>query len=96
MQYLSVSALLESTGIKDKYGFGYVAASEFGVSDDLAQRLKFWVSKYDEAHYMGFKDERIIDNLDIEGLEIARAIKDELIDVKIEYFSEVTGRRYMV
>jgi hypothetical protein len=48
------------------------------------------------VHYKGFKDERIIDSLDIEGLEIARAIKDELIDVKIEYFSEATGRRYMV
>ena len=55
-----------------------------------------WLSKYENAHYDGFADQDLIDKLDREGKEIAIGIKKELVDIKIDYFSDAKMIKYFV
>jgi hypothetical protein len=88
MRYLVIDASLSGTGIRDKYEGGYLAPEELELSFDTINRLNEWLSKYENEHYNGFTDDNIIDELDREGKEIALMIKNELSEVKLEYFSD--------
>ncbi|HTN46577.1 MAG TPA: hypothetical protein VL098_09535 [Flavipsychrobacter sp.] len=43
---------------------------------------------YEYEHYNGYENIEKLNHLDDEGIEIAKMIKRELGDVKIEYFSD--------
>lgn len=88
MRYLVIDAALSGTGIRDKYEGGYLDPEDLGLSLSITQRLNEWLSKYENEHYNGFTDDNIINELDREGKEIALIIKNELSEVKIEYFSD--------
>ena len=88
MKYIVIDAGLNGTGIRDKYEGGFIAPEDLGLSSEVKQRLNEWLSKYEDEHYNGFTDDRIISELDLEGKEIALMIKQELPEVKIDYFSE--------
>ncbi|WP_065217917.1 MULTISPECIES: hypothetical protein [Butyricimonas] len=88
MKYLVIDALLDSTGIRDKYNGGYINPYEIGLSFITITRLNEWLSKYWNEHFNGYVNENLIDRLDEEGREIAIAIKKELPEVKVEYFSD--------
>lgn len=88
MKYIVIDAGLDGTGIRDKYEGGFIAPQDLGISSDVIQRLNEWLSKYENEHYKGFANDRIINELDQEGKEIALLVKEELSDVKIEYFSD--------
>lgn len=96
MKYLVIDAALSGTGIRDKYEGGYVAPEDLGLSFATNQRLNEWLSKYENEHYNGFTDDNMIDYLDQEGKEIALIIKSELLEVKIEYFSEARLTEEMI
>jgi hypothetical protein len=87
MKYLIVDACLSGTGIRDKYEGGYISTEDLKLSPALLSKISQWLTKYQNEHYNGFINIDIIDTLDIEGIEIAGKIKNELLDVKIEYFS---------
>jgi hypothetical protein len=87
MKYLIIDAELSGTGIRNYYQGGYIIPEDLDLSVDTRDRLKEWLLKYENEHYNGFKDETLIDELDQEGKEIARVIKCEIADVKIQYFS---------
>jgi hypothetical protein len=88
MKYLVIDAALSGTGIRDKYEGGYIDPEDLGLSLATKQRFNEWLSKYENEHYNGFTDDNIINELDQEGKEIALMIKNELSEVKIEYFSD--------
>ncbi len=88
MKYLVIDAALSGTGIRDKYEGGYINTDDLGLSLLIKQRLKEWLSKYESEHNNGFTNDAIISELDQEGREIALMIKNELPEVKIEYFSD--------
>ena len=88
MRYLIVDAILNGTGIRDKYEGGYIDPDDLGLCLSTTQRLKQWLSKYENEHYNGFDNEILINELDQEGKEIALMIKNELSEVKMEYFSD--------
>lgn len=88
MKYLVVDASLSGTGIRDKYEGGYLVLEDLGLSSVTINRLIEWLLKYEVEHYNGFTNASIIDQLDREGKEIAAMIKNELPEVKIEYFSD--------
>jgi len=88
MKYLIIDAALSGTGIRDKYAGGYIAPNDLGLSFAIKQRLNEWLSKYENEHYNGYTNDKIINELDQEGKEIALMIKNELSEVKIEYFSD--------
>jgi hypothetical protein len=88
MKYLVIDAALSGTGIRDKYEGGYIDTEDLDLSLLIKQRLKEWLSKYESEHYNGFTNDTIINELDQEGREIALIIKNELSEVKIEYFSD--------
>jgi hypothetical protein len=88
MKYLVIDASLSGTGIRDKYEGRYIFPDDLGLSCEIVDRLNQWLPKYENEHYNGFEDETIIDELDREGKEIASIIKNELAEVKLEYFSD--------
>ncbi len=88
MRYLIIDAALSGTGIRDKYEGGYIDPKSLGLSLKIEKKLNEWLSKYENEHYNGFTDDSIINELDQEGKEIALMVKNELSEVKIEYFSD--------
>ena len=88
MKYLVIDASLNGTGIRDKCEGGYLSLENLGLSSNTINHLSKWLLKYENEHYNGFVDNNIINELDKEGKEIALMIKNELSDVKLEYFSD--------
>lgn len=87
MRYLVIDAVLHGTGIRDYYEGGYIEPENLELSSDLIKRLNDWLLLYENEHYNGFSDKKLINDLDCEGRNIAYVIKEELDDVKIDYFS---------
>jgi 5S rRNA maturation endonuclease (ribonuclease M5) len=96
MRYLVVDALLNGTGIRNKYEGGYLSPEEIGISSDTINQLNGWLSRYEKEHYNGFANSLIVNDLDREGKEIALMIKNELSKVKLEYFSAATMKKTMI
>jgi hypothetical protein len=88
MKYLTKDASLHGTGIRDTYNGGYIDAQDLNLSQEVIDKIAKWLLKYEEEHYNGYSNEEIVDELDREGKEIALLIKNELKDIKIEYFSD--------
>jgi hypothetical protein len=88
MRYLIIDAALSGSGIRDNFEGGYVVPEDLGLSSATGERLKKWLLKYENEHYNGFSDDNLVNELDREGKEIALMIKNELSEVKIEYFSD--------
>lgn len=87
MKYLVIDGLLHGTGVRDYYEGGYIYPEDLGLSSDLIKKLNDWLLRYEEEHYNGFSDIKLVDHLDIEGKDIAHAIKQELLEVKVDYYS---------
>ena len=96
MNYLIIDASLSGTGIRNKYEGGYITPEELGLSSETINRLKEWLSKYEQEHYNGYVNNSIIDELDQEGKEIASLIKNELSEVKLEYCSDARMTNEMI
>ena len=96
MRYLVIDASLNGTGIRDYYEGGYIAPADLCLSDETIKKLKDWLIKYENEHYNGFEDDGLIDELDKEGKEIALIIKNEISDVKVEYFSHARTTKEIV
>lgn len=87
MEYLIIDAALNGTGIRDKYNGGYLDPKALGISFSTITRLNEWLLRYEYEHYNGFNDNNSIDELDKEGECIAQIVKQEMLDVKVEYYS---------
>jgi len=96
MKYLIVDAELSGTGVRDKYLGGYIDPEDFALSEFIKQRLGDWLLKYENEHYNGFTNENLIIELDQEGRDIALVIKNELLNVKVEYFSAAKMTREII
>ena len=90
MKYLIIDACSGGTGIRDKYEGGYINPEELMLSESLTDQIRLWLSAYENEHYNGFINHDIVTGLDAEGVEKSGKIKDELINIKIEYFSAAT------
>lgn len=88
MKYVVIDALLNGTGIRDKYKGEYIDPCSLGLNDITIVKLKNWLSEYWEEHYNGYIDKGVLDKLDQEGREIALRIKKELPEIKVEYYSD--------
>jgi hypothetical protein len=88
MKYLVVDAAVAETGIRDKYNGGYLSPEELGLPSDTCELIQNWLLKYEAECFSGYIHEEIVTKLDQEGREIALMIKNELREVKLEYFSD--------
>ncbi|PSL17645.1 hypothetical protein [Dyadobacter jiangsuensis] len=96
MKYLIIDASLTGTGIRDQYNGGFIEVTDLQLSTNLINLIKSWLARYGVEHYNGFIDDSIIDNLDSEGKAIAKKVKDELVDAKVEYFSDARLTRTII
>lgn len=85
--HLIIDGMLSGTGIRDGDQGGYLDASDLGISPSLSARISEWLQRYENAHYFQFEDRSEVQKLDIEGLSIAQALKDELPTMMVSYFS---------
>ena len=88
MKYLIVDGYLNGTGIRDKYAGGCIKPEGLGVSETLSRKICLWLQDCWEAFYTQHPDKEAVRRLDTEGRRIAARVKAELIDVKVEYFSD--------
>ncbi|TWP22631.1 hypothetical protein ETU10_10520 [Apibacter muscae] len=88
MKYLIVDANLGGTGIRDTYNGGYIELNSLSLSEVLKRKINNWLKNYHEEHYKGYLNLITIENLDKEGIKLAKDIKKELGEVKVEYFSD--------
>ena len=96
MRYLIVDGMLGGTGIRNKHEGGYIEPKNLLLSDELLSELKNWKDEYEQAKFAGFNDEEIVLTLDARGVEIAKAIKKEMMEIKIEYFSDALMKRELI
>ncbi len=96
MKYIIIDAVLIGTGIRDEYEGGYISPESLGISLVIRKRLKEWLAKYANEHFSGYSNEILIDELDNEGIEIASRIEDELIDVKVSYYSDARLKKIQI
>ncbi|CAG5068142.1 hypothetical protein DYBT9623_00871 [Dyadobacter sp. CECT 9623] len=87
MKYLIIDALLGGTGIRNKYDGAYVDPQTLMLSNNITNQLNSWLTRYGDEHFNGFNDDLNIDKLDQEGIQLALAIKEELVNAKLAYFS---------
>lgn len=92
MKYLIIDAKVGETGIRDKYTGGYLSPEELGLSPDTCELLQSWLLKYETEYFNGYIHETLIAALDNEGKEIASRIKNELKEVKLEYYSDARSK----
>jgi len=93
---LIVDGMLSGTGIRDAKAGGYVDPNELGLSPNLEKRIAEWLLEYENAHYHQFVDKAENQQLDQEGIAIAKHIQEELPDAQVEYFSNAEMRKIAV
>jgi hypothetical protein len=93
---LIVDGMLSGTGIRDAKAGGYVDPNELRLSPNLSNRIAEWLLEYENAHYYRFVDKAQNQQLDQEGIAIAKHIREELPDAQVEYFSNVEMRKIAV
>lgn len=96
MKYLVIDAALSGTGIRDKYEGGYINPEDLGLGMEIKQKLNDWLADYEMEHYNDFTNDKLVDDLDQRGKEIALMVKQELSEVKIEYFSDARMKGEMI
>ena len=96
MRYLTVDGMMSGTGIRDTVEGGYCDLQELGLSKKLIERISIWLVEYEEAHFDQYEDTAVVEKLDLEGLSICRRVKEELVDVKVEYFSNAKMKRVIL
>ena len=94
--YLVVDAQLHGTGIRDYYNGGFINPNDLNLSIVTVQRINKWLAKYEEEHYNSYTNDVSIIELDAEGKEIALSIKNEIVDVKVVYFSDARMASEMI
>jgi hypothetical protein len=93
MRYLTVDGMFSGTGVRNSFEGGYIEPDELGLSSNLSAKITQWLKGYEDAHYMQYKDKTQVAELDAEGIEICKMIKNELPDSKIEYYSSAETRK---
>ena len=93
---LIIDGMLSGTGIRDGVAGGYLDPLGIGLSEELAKRLSEWVAEYEDAHYYQFEDMAKNEELDKEGVAIARQVRHEFPNARVEYFSSAKMRRIEV
>lgn len=96
MKYLTVDGELHGTGIRDYYNGGFINPEDLHLNATTIKRMQQWLLRYENEHYGGYVNDEIIKKLDSEGKEIALTIKNELLDVKVEYFSAARMTRELI
>ena len=96
MRYLIIDATLNGTGIRDQHAGGYIKPEDLQLSSETTKRLKDWLLKYENEHYNGYENKKLVDELDTEGKELAQIIKQELAPIKMEYFSDALMKKEVI
>ncbi|HZH98153.1 MAG TPA: hypothetical protein VEX38_04215 [Fimbriimonadaceae bacterium] len=84
---VTVDGMMSGTGIRDSVNGGYLELDNLPLSSSLKRQITEWLSKYENAHYFSFEDASEVETLDLIGLNIARAIKEEVSALEVRYYS---------
>jgi hypothetical protein len=93
---LLVDGMLSGTGIRDALNGGYIKPSALSISSDLQARIAGWLARYENAHFYDYANKNEVRELDEQGLEITRLLRDELSDADVGYFSNANMQRLEV
>lgn len=88
LRYIVIDGYFCGTGIRDKYNGGYILPESFSLSPVLIAKLKEWLRKYEAEFHKQYSNSEKVKSLDEEGEEIAILIKNECVNIKVEYYSD--------
>lgn len=87
-----VDGSLSGTGIRDAVEGGYLTASTLGISEKLGYEISAWQQRYELAHFRAYTDLTEVDELDAAGLALRQKLSEELVQAKVQYFSNAEMR----
>lgn len=93
MKHLLIDGMFGGTGVRDEIEGGYLNLFSLGISLTLQTDIENWLQRYAEEHFFQFEDENKVINLDKDGINLARRLREELENVKVEYFSDATMQK---
>ncbi|ELV7526254.1 hypothetical protein QMU91_002485 [Flavobacterium psychrophilum] len=96
MKYIILDGYLNGTGIRDGAEGGYIELEILNLSSILTKRIRDWIFKYENEFYNGYSDEKKVEELDNEGQELVFLLKKELLNTKIEYYSDAKMLKIIV
>jgi hypothetical protein len=88
--------MLSGTGIRDAVNGGYIELETLSISEELRAQMKLWLKEYEELHLEGYSDFIAVEKLDFEGIEICKSLKNEISDLKVEYYSDAKMEKFLV
>lgn len=85
---LILDGMRSGTGLRDGVNGGYISLENLGISEKTKAAIENWQSRYTKMQSYEYENLIEVENLDIEGLEIAKALKIEMPNNDIRYFSD--------
>ncbi len=95
MKYLVVDGMFRGTGIRDKYNSGYIIIDQLAIPIGLKEQITNWLANYENEFFAGYKNELRIQDLDSEGIEIAKAIQ-KYLDTEVTYYSDGFMKEFLI
>lgn len=93
MRYLTLAAEYTQSALRDDF-VGTVVPEEVGLAESLGDRIRDWNERYRAVIPLDAGQRRLsptaelIEALDEEGLGLVDALRAELPDAKVRYYSE--------
>ena len=89
-KYLYVEGEMSSTGIRDAVDGDFVSLDSLNLSESLKSRITSWLKDYEDHDRPQYEGSPIIDQLDEQGVEIAKLLQLELPEhIVVRYQSSV-------
>lgn len=88
IDYLRIDGEFRSSGVKDAIGLSVDLDKDLKLPKDFQRKFNYWLERYTQEHCTGYKKEKVLHELDAEGMKLARELQNLFPKVKIEYFSD--------
>ncbi|MDO4628381.1 MAG: hypothetical protein Q4C70_04290 [Planctomycetia bacterium] len=89
-KYLYVDGEMSTTGIRDAVDGDFVFLDELNLSESLKSRITSWLKEYNAHDLPKYEGSPIIDQLDEQGIKIAKLLQLELPEhIIVRYHSAV-------
>lgn len=89
-RYLKIVASWHGTGITNSLDSSELDVDELGLSSSFITDFRAWLERYESCHEDRYSNLDLVAQLDRQGLEFCRRLKEELPGCKVQYFSEGT------
>ncbi len=88
IDYLRVDGEFRSSGIKDAIGLSVDLDKDLKLPKDFQGKFNQWLDRYTQEHLTGYAKEKVLHELDAEGMNLTRELQNLFPKIEVEYFSD--------